>query len=145
MVNLAQEPTTVTQVVTKTEVVTHTVARTDLGAWPWLALGTGAVVAGVGAYFALEGRADQDEANSNTDLALGPASALYDQGSSKLAGGLAAVGIGGALIVTSVVLFLIDGSEEPAVAAADGDRWGHLYFLLAVSPSGGGVTGHVTF
>jgi tetratricopeptide (TPR) repeat protein len=87
----------------------------------WSALGTGALVAGLGATVFYLGMRDHDQVTSSpgygdpaaaNPMTLAEARALVDSGDwKKLAGGIG-LGVGGALLVTSAALFVWDGERE---------------------------------
>jgi len=92
----------------------------DFGAWPWVSLGLGVAAAGVGTWLVIDGTADWDAVDS--DMPKAQAEALVDSGSDKRTGGFVALGVGGALVATAVVLFLLesDGAAPASTGAAVG-------------------------
>jgi tetratricopeptide (TPR) repeat protein len=107
--------------------------------WPWVVLGAGAVATGVGATFYALGMADHDKVTSAPGyddrsavhpLTRAQAQAYVDSGNTKkLVGGIG-LGLGGALVATSVVLF-VSGS---ATASTQSER-----AVLDVTPTVGGL------
>lgn len=95
--------------------------------WPWVTLGAGVVVTGVGATFYALGASDHaqvtDAAGYNEPSVVHPmtrseAQGYVDSGNTKkLVGGIS-LGLGGALIATGVVLLVTGKSAEPASQAA---------------------------
>jgi hypothetical protein len=106
--------------------------------WPWLALGGGIVVTGVGATFYVLGVRDHDQVTHAPGYADGNAvhpmtraeaqSYVASGDRKKLVGGIG-LGIGGALLATAAVLFVSGGkSSKPAESAT-----------LELEPSPGGA------
>lgn len=90
---------------------------------PWLSLGGGAVLAGVGATFYVFGMRDHDQVTSAKGygstssvhpMTRSEAQSYVDAGDTKKRIGGIGLGLGGALLATSAVLFLTGGnSAEP--------------------------------
>lgn len=91
-------------------------------AWPWVTLGLGAVAGGLGTWLIMDGTADLQEV---TDAQATPwvmtreeADALVADGDRKRLAGFITAGVGGALVITSIILFVTEGSGgEPATSA----------------------------
>jgi len=104
--------------------------------WPWVTLGAGVVVTGVGATFYALGASDHaqvtDAAGYNDPSVVYPMTRAEAQGyvdsgnTKKLVGGIG-LGLGGALIATGVVLLVTGKGAEPAQTAS---------FTLAPSTEG---------
>ncbi|MCC6624882.1 MAG: hypothetical protein IT385_26775 [Deltaproteobacteria bacterium] len=100
----------------------------DFGPWSWVSLGLGAVAAGVGTWLVVDGTADWNAVDS--DMPKAEAEALVDQGTDKRTGGFVALGVGGALVATAVIMLLLETDGEPAESAGA---------ALGVVPVRGGV------
>jgi len=124
-VNLSREPEYIHVV------APATVQPVDFGAWPWLALGTGLALAGVGTYLVLDGAQDF---NDEDGLPKAEAAALIEQGRTKQTVGYVGLGVGGALIGTAIILFLL---ESPG---SDPDTEGDARLELGPLPGGGNAT-----
>jgi len=94
-----------------------------VGVLPWVALGGGVVVAGLGATFYALGASDHAEVTSAPGygdpstvypMTESEATALVESGNTKKVVGAIGLGLGGALIATSVVLFVTAGKSGPA-------------------------------
>ena len=107
-----------------------TVAAADGGSprlWPWVTLGAGVVATGVGATFYALGVKDHNQVTSASGygdpsvvypMTRDQAQSYVDSGTTKkLIGGIG-LGVGGALIVTSAVLFVTGKSASSAPAEA---------------------------
>lgn len=121
-VNLAKEPERITIV------EPGKVEPVDYGAWPWITLVTGVALAGVGTYLVVDGTNDW---NNEDNFPPAEAEKLIAQGRDKRTAGFIGIGVGGGLIATSVILFLL---ESPG-SDADGAH-------LDIAPTRGG--GHAT-
>jgi hypothetical protein len=128
VVNLAKTP----EVITIVE--PQTVQPVDFGAWPWVALGTGAALAGVGTYLVIDGAQDF---NDEEGLPKAEAEALIEQGRTKQTVGYVGIGVGGALIGTAIILFLLE-SPGSAPASEGGAR-------LELGPLPGGANATLTW
>jgi len=93
------------------------------GFLPWAALGGGIVVTGLGATFYALGASDHAEVTSAPGygdpstvhpMTEREATALVESGNTKKVVGAIGLGLGGALIATSVVLFVTGGKSAPA-------------------------------
>jgi len=122
IVNLSERPK---EVVRTVEVQAPKVVKTSegvgFGAWPGVMLGTGLAAGGAGLYFFLSGTADWDgarEANPQTEAELQAAIDVRNRGTQKRTIGFVAMGVGGALLMTSVILFALetDGTTTPSTS-----------------------------
>jgi hypothetical protein len=104
----------------------------------WSSLGAGVLLAGVGGTLFYLGARDHDRVRSSpgygdptavNPMTMSEAGALVDAGDwKKLAGGIG-LGVGGALLATSVALFVLPGEREGKARAS----------TFAVVPGAGGV------
>jgi|GEM_PF-2145665 len=142
VVNLSKEPTEIVRtvevekpvVVTKT--VTQTVERTDVGAWPWIALGAGLAAGGAGGYLFWAGTDDWDAIDGQEFATQAEFEAAKEPGATKRGWGTALMATGGALLATSVILFLIDdGGEESVSEPSPADAFSGSV-VPAVQPNG---------
>ena len=88
----------------------------DFGAWKWLSMGFGAVGAGVGTWLVLDGTSDWDavdEAVRAGSMTQREANALRDEGTSKRTAGFVTAGVGGALLVTGIVMWALETDGTP--------------------------------
>lgn len=86
-------------------------------AWPWITLGLGLAAGGVGTWLVLDGTSDLDAVNEAADtpwvMSEEEAKARVADGDRKRTMGFVTGGVGGALLVTSVILFITEaGSDE---------------------------------
>lgn len=102
----------------------------DFGAWPWVTLGTGLAAAGVGTWLVLDGQADWDAVTG--DMPRAQADELVDRGSQKRTIGFVGLGVGGGLVLTSVILWALE--REPSEGTTVG-----------VMPTRGGVNATLSF
>lgn len=95
-----------------------------IGVWPWVTLGMGVAAAGAGGVFIALGQKDHDlliEAQGYQDRSApyaftqARATELDDSGARKKVIGAVGLGVGGALLVTSAVLFWVQGGDDEAV------------------------------
>lgn len=84
-----------------------------LGAWPWVVLSAGVGAGVAGGFLFLDGTTDWDAATSGT-LPEDEATRRLERGTSSRNLGIGLMAGGAALVVTSIVLFAIDGSDTPA-------------------------------
>jgi len=96
------------------------------GVLPWATLGAGVVVTGVGATLYALGAHDHAQVTSSVGygnpslvnpMTRAEAQSYVDSGNTKKLWGGISLGLGGALIATSVVLFITGKPESPAPAA----------------------------
>jgi hypothetical protein len=88
-----------------------------LSPWTWVTLGSGLAVAAGGTVSYVLGEVDHQEvvdAQADGSMPRRRALDLESAGDTKKVVGYALWGVGGALVATSVVLFLLDGPAEPA-------------------------------
>jgi hypothetical protein len=102
----------------------------DFGAWPWVTLGLGLGLAGAGAWFVVDGQNDWDAVTG--EMPRAQADELVDRGSQKRTAGFVGLGVGGGLVVTSMVLWLLE--REPSEGAT-----------VVVLPSGKGMSAALTW
>lgn len=88
----------------------------DAGPWPWVTLGVGVASGVAGMVSFLDGEGDWDEIDSAPErgvfLTETEADSLRTSGREKRTIGFVAMGVGGALIATSVVLFVLDSPSQ---------------------------------
>jgi tetratricopeptide (TPR) repeat protein len=111
--------------------------RDGPGILPWFLLGTGVVAAGVGTTVYVLGQADHDQVREApnfgqsgrvVDMTESEARAWVELGDEKKLYGMLGLGLGGALLVTSAVLFVVGSEPQESVAPQ-----------VAVVPSNGGA------
>ena len=97
------------------------------GPWPWLTLGAGVLVTGVGATLYALGVHDHSQVTGSagygnpslvSPMTRAEAQSYVDSGNTKKIVGGIGLGLGGALIATSVVLFVTGKSESPSATAS---------------------------
>ena len=101
------------------------------GPWPWVTLVGAGVVGGLGVVAYLDGESDWDEIESAPErgvfLTESEDAALRSSGRDKRTLGFVAMGVGGAMLVTSVILFVLDGPTEGVgwtpTLGGDGEGW----------------------
>lgn len=106
----------------------------DFGPWKWLSLGFGAAATGVGIWLIADGTSDWDTVNTAIEsgsMTQREANALRDEGTAKRTAGFVTAGVGGALVVTGIVMW--------ALETGGGDGGGPS---VTLTPAGGpGLTG----
>jgi hypothetical protein len=109
--------------------------------WPWVGLGLGAALAGTGTLLYVLGANDHAEltdapgygdTGAVVPLTERRARELVDSGDDKKLWGGVALGVGGALIATSVVWLLLDGPAHEQSGAPGSKSW-HLAVVPARS------------
>jgi len=130
----------------RTQAETTRAAERPTRVWPWLTLGSGVLVAGVGGTLYALGVRDHDtvtsapgygDPNAVSGMTESRAQDLADRGDTKKLMGGVALGVGGALIATSVVLLIarIDvGSSSEKTVRGGGQA---VSFSLEPTPRGG--------
>jgi len=124
IVKLSERPKEVVRTVeVPSTVVVRDTGKVDFGAWPGVLLGTGLVASGAGLYFFLSGNADWDtarEASPQTDEEYQRAIDTRNRGTQKRTLGFVSMGVGGALLVSSIILFSL---ETDGTSGASTSGW----------------------